>query len=142
MAKQKARLAGVAVRIKAFIVDLFFIGMPVFYFTTYVLLNGKNEFLHNSLAIFGANFTIGLILCLFFAIKAQSPGYRSQDIYLINLKTGRKLSFMHVLIRYICFLIAGFSMIGLCLCFFRKDKLNLHDIITVSAAVSKKADLN
>ena len=86
MAKQKARLAGIGARAKAFIIDLFLIGMPIYYLTTYVFLGGKDDFLHNQTAIFGAN------------------------------------------------------LAGLCLCFFRKDALNLHDLLTHSAAVCKKAE--
>ena len=137
MAKQKAKIAPIWARAKAFIIDLFIIGMPIFYATTYLVLNGKEAFLHNQIAIFGANSLISFIMCLFFSIKAQTPGYKAQEIYLINLKTGRKLSFFHTILRQICFAFAGFSILGLCLCFFRKDKLNLHDIITHSAAVQR-----
>ena len=140
MAKQKAQLAGIGARVKAFITDLFLIGMPIYYLTTYVFLGGKDDFLHNQTAIFAANLAVGLICCAFFAIKAQTPGYRSQNIYLIDLRTGRKLGFIRVLLRYVCFLLAGVSIVGLCLCFFRKDALNLHDLLTHSAAVCKKAE--
>ena len=137
MAKQKAKIAPIWARVKAFIIDLFIIGMPIFYATTYIVLDGKEAFLHNQIAILGANSLISLIMCLFFSIKAQTLGYKAQEIYLINLKTGRKLSFFHTILRQICFAFAGFSILGLCLCFFRKDKLNLHDIITHSAAVQR-----
>lgn len=137
MAKQKAKIAPIWARAKAFVIDLFIIGMPIFYATTYLVLDGKEAFLHNQIAIFGANSLISFIMCLFFSIKAQTPGYKAQEIYLINLKTGRKLSFFHTILRQICFAFAGFSILGLCLCFFRKDKLNLHDIITHSAAVQR-----
>ncbi|QPH98666.1 RDD family protein [Campylobacter concisus] len=140
MAKQKAKIAPIWARAKAFIIDLFIIGMPIFYATTYLVLDGKEAFLHNQIAIFGANSLISLIMCLFFSIKAQTPGYKAQEIYLINLKTGRKLSFFHTILRQICFAFAGFSILGLCLCFFRKDKLNLHDIITHSAAVQRSEE--
>lgn len=138
MAKQKAVIASVPSRIKAFITDVFFILMPILYITTYAVLDGKNEFQNNQLAIFITNFLFGVIICLFQSIKAQTPGYKSQDIYLVNLKNGQKLGFFHALLRYICFVLAGFSLVGICLCFFRKDKLNLHDLLTNSAAVSKK----
>ena len=138
MAKQKAVIASVPSRIKAFITDVFFILMPILYITTYVILGGKNEFQSNQTAIFIANFLFGVIICLFQSIKAQTPGYKSQDIYLVNLKNGQKLGFFHALLRYVCFVLAGFSLVGICLCFFRKDGLNLHDLITNSAAVSKK----
>ena len=137
MAKQKAKIAPIWARVKASIIDLFIIGMPIFYATTYLVLDGKEAFLHNQIAIFGANSLISLIICLFFSIKAQTPGYKAQEIYLINLQTGKKLSLLHAILRQICFAFAGFSVIGLCLCFFRKDRLNLHDIITHSAAVQK-----
>ena len=114
--------------------------MPIYYLTTYVFLGGKDDFLRNQTAIFAANLAVGLICCAFFAIKAQTPGYRSQNIYLIDLRSGRKLSFARVLLRYACFLLAGVSIVGLCLCFFRKDALNLHDLLTHSAAVCKKAE--
>ena len=140
LAKQKAQLATIGTRVKAFITDLFLIGMPIYYLTTYVFLDGKDDFLHKQTAIFGANFAVALICCAFFAIKAQTPGYRSQNIYLIDLRSGRKLGFARVLLRYICFLLAGVSVVGLCLCFFRKDALNLHDLLTHSAAVCKKTE--
>ena len=139
MAKQKAKIAPIWARVKAFIIDLFIIGMPILYATAYLLLDGKEAFLQNQLAIFGANSLISFIMCLFFSIKAQTPGYKAQEIYLINLQTGKKLGLLHAILRQICFAFAGFSIIGLCLCFFRKDKLNLHDIITHSAAVQKAA---
>ena len=139
MAKQKAKIAPIWARVKAFIIDLFIIGMPIFYTTTSLLLDGKEAFLHNQLAIFGVNSLISFLMCLFFSIKAQTPGYKAQEIYLINLQTGKKISLLHAILRQICFAFAGFSVIGLCLCFFRKDKLNLHDIITHSAAVQKAA---
>ena len=139
MAKQKAKIAPIWARAKAFVIDLFIIGMPIFHATTYLVLDGKEAFLHNQIAIFGANSLISFIMCLFFSIKAQTPGYKAQEIYLINLQTGKKLSLFHAILRQICFAFAGFSVIGLCLCFFRKDKLNLHDIITHSAAVQKAA---
>ncbi|WP_107929867.1 RDD family protein [Campylobacter concisus] len=137
MAKQKAKIAPIWARVKAYIIDLFIIGMPIIYATTYLLLDGKEAFLQNQLAIFGVNSLISFIMCLFFSIKAQTPGYKAQEIYLINLQTGKKLGLFHAILRQICFAFAGFSIIGLCLCFFRKDKLNLHDIITHSAAVQK-----
>jgi len=54
LAKQKAKIASVWARAKAFIIDLFIIGMPIFYATTYLVLDGKEAFLHNQIAIFGA----------------------------------------------------------------------------------------
>lgn len=138
MSKQKASIAPITARIKAFIVDMFMILMPILYITTYVVLDGKDDFKGSQIAIFICNALFGVFLSIFFSLKAQSPGYKSQQIFLISLKTGRKIGFFHAIFRYICFVLAGFSLVGLLLCFFRKDRLNFHDIATNSAAVIKK----
>ena len=82
--KQKAFCAPIINRIKAFIVDLFIISIPLLYVTTYVILDGKNDFQHNQTAIFGVWAVFGLIQAAFFARGAQSPGYRSQSIYVVG----------------------------------------------------------
>ncbi|MDL0089298.1 RDD family protein [Campylobacter gastrosuis] len=138
MSKQRVNIAPITARIKAFIVDMFMILMPILYIATYVVLDGKDDFKGSQIAIFICNALFGVFLSIFFSLKAQTPGYKSQQIYLISLKTGRKISFFHAIFRYICFVLAGFSLVGLLLCFFRKDRLNFHDIITNSAAVIKK----
>jgi len=55
LAKQKAKIAPIWARVKASIIDLFIIGMPVFYISTYLVLGGKEAFLNNQLAIFVVN---------------------------------------------------------------------------------------
>lgn len=136
--KIKVALAPISLRVKAFIIDIFLIAMPILYITTYLVLDGKDDFRSNQTAIFVCNVLYAIIICIFFAIKAQSPGYKSQNIYLINIRTGKRLSFIHVAIRFLCFVLAGFSFFGLLMVFFRTDKLALHDLMSHSAAVYKK----
>lgn len=136
--KQKAKIAPVFFRIKAFIVDMFFIAMPLLYLTTYLIMGSKEKFQSNQFAIFGVWIVFGIIISIFFSKTAQSPGYKFSQIYLIDLQTGRKITFSRAFLRFILFVIAGFSMAGLMLCFFRKDRLNLHDLLTKTAAVVKK----
>lgn len=138
MAKSKASIAPVYLRVKAFIIDTFFIFMPILYIATYAILGSKEAFLNNHIAIFICNLIFAIILSLFFCISAQTPGYKAQQIYLVSLKTGQKIGFFHALFRYICFVFSGFSIIGLMLCFLRKDRLNLHDILSSSAPVCPK----
>ena len=102
-------------------------------------LGGKDKFLANQLAILLCNALYALITSILFTTLAQTPGYKAQQIYLISLKTGRKLSFSQALLRYFYFIVAGSSVFGLLLFLFRKDRLNLHDILSKSAAVAKKA---
>ena len=139
MAKTKAGIAPIFLRIKAFIVDMFFIAMPLLYITTYLILGSKEAFQENQFAIAIVWLIYGLITSIFIAKSAQTPGYKFSQIYLIDLKTGRKISFLKAFFRFICFIVAGFSIVGLFLCFFRKDKLNLHDLLTQTAPVIKKS---
>ena len=139
MAKTKAGIAPIFLRIKAFIVDMFFIAMPLLYITTYLVLGSKEAFQENQFAIAIVWAIYGLITSIFIAKSAQTPGYKFSQIYLIDLKTGRKISFFKAFLRFVCFILAGFSIVGLFLCFFRKDKLNLHDLLTQTAPVIKKS---
>ena len=139
MAKAKAGIAPIFLRIKAFIVDMFFIAMPLLYITTYLILGSKEAFQENQFAIAILWLVYGIITSIFITKSAQTPGYKFAEIYLIDLKTGKKVSFFKAFLRFICFVLAGFSFIGLLLCFFRKDKLNLHDLITQTAPVIKKS---
>lgn len=44
--KNQLRLMYASERIKAFITDMFMINMPLLYLTTYVFLDGKEDFTH------------------------------------------------------------------------------------------------
>lgn len=137
--KEKKTLS-IFLRIKAFIIDTFMIYIPILYFTTYVILGSKEAFLENQFAIFIDIFLFGFILTIFFSIKGQSPGYKAYEIELIDMKTEKRVKFLKAFWRYFCFLIAGASVVGLFLCFFREDRLNLHDILSKTKAIkcSKK----
>lgn len=139
MSRKKAVVAPIFSRFKAFIIDIFFIAIPLFYIVTYLILGSKEALWQNQLAISTIWIIYALITSLFFALKAQTPGYKAQNIYLINTRTGKKVDFFRILLRFICFVIAGFCIIGLLLCFFRKDHLNLHDLLTQTAPVLPKS---
>jgi len=81
---------------------------------------------------------VGAIGAAFYARSAQTPGYKLAGLYLIDVRSGRKVSFFRALARFACFVFAGFSIIGLLICFFRKDRLNLHDLLSGTAPVVRK----
>ncbi|PSM53087.1 RDD family membrane protein [Campylobacter blaseri] len=138
MAKQKAKISTISSRVKAFLLDIFLIAMPMLYITAYLVLDGKEDFQNNQFAIMIIWLIYGIITSIFHTKSAQTPGYRAYELYIIDLKTGKKINFIKAFIRYLLFLISATSVIGICLCFFRKDRLNLHDLLTDSAPVSKK----
>ncbi|MCI6298665.1 MAG: RDD family protein [Campylobacter sp.] len=132
---QKAKPAPLILRFKAFIIDMFLIAAPLLYFTAYVVLNGKDDFQQNQLAIFVLWAVFGLIQSLFFAKTAASPGYKAQGIYAVD-SSGKKAAFHQYLLRYICFVML-FVVGGTIIAFFRKDKRALHDIISRTIVVIK-----
>ena len=138
MAKQKAKISPIFLRIKAFIVDLFIIAIPLFYGVTYLILGSKEALWRNQAAIALIWLSYGAICAAFYTRSAQTPGYKLAGLYLIDVRSGRKASFFRALARFACFVLSGFSVIGLLICFFRKDRLNLHDLLSGTAPVVRK----
>lgn len=135
--RAKAKFAPRLTRAKAFLIDIFLIYVPIVYLC-YFILGSKEEFKANQLIIFLCSLAFGLIQAAFLARKAQSPGLKAYDLYLIDKNTGKKLGFLRIMWRYFIFLLGcAFFFVGLLISFFRKDKLTLHDLISQSCVVEK-----
>jgi len=115
-------------RIKALIVDLFMIYMPILYVMTYFVLEGKDDFQNSTFAPFVAWSIYGLIYAILLARSGQTPGKRAYDIKVVKAN-GQNLSFLLSVARYILFLFSATILIGVLLPLFRKDKKALHDLI-------------
>lgn len=131
-------IAPVVVRIKAFIIDIFMIYMPILYIITYAVLDGKDDFQSSSYAPLIATMLFGIILSIFQAKSGQTLGSRAYEIVLIDEKTGKKPTFFKAFYRYLCFLVAGGVVVGVFLAPFRKDGKNLHDILSNTVLTPKK----
>lgn len=134
--KQKAKIASRIERAKAFLIDIFLLYVPVLY-VCYFVLGSKEAFLGNQAVIFACSAFFGVVQALFLSTKAQSPGLKAYDLYLIDAKKGRKLSFLRIILRYIVFLISASLLFGLLMSFLRKDGLALHDLLSQSCIVRK-----
>lgn len=134
--KQKAKIASRIERAKAFLIDIFLLYVPVLY-VCYFVLGSKEAFLGNQAVIFACSAFFGVVQALFLSTKAQSPGLKAYDLYLIDIKKGRKPSFLRVILRYIVFLIGASLLFGLLMSFLRKDGLALHDLLSQSCIVRK-----
>lgn len=134
--KQKAKIASRIERAKAFLIDIFLLYVPVLY-VCYFVLGSKEAFLGNQAVIFACSAFFGVVQAFFLSTKAQSPGLKAYDLYLIDTKKGRKLSFLRVILRYIVFLIGASLLFGLLMSFLRKDGLALHDLLSQSCIVRK-----
>ncbi|WP_300703441.1 RDD family protein [uncultured Campylobacter sp.] len=134
--KQKAKIATRFDRFKAFVIDIFLIYVPILYIS-YFLLGSKEAFLQNQGVIFICSISFGILQAVFFALKAQSPGLKAYDLYIIDSESGTKLNFLRLIYRYILFILSLGIVIGLFSTFFRKDGLMIHDLLSSSCIVHK-----
>ena len=134
--KTKAKISSRWLRFRALLIDIFLIYIPILYLF-YFLLGSKEAFLNNHFITTLCTFLFGLIQAIFLTKKAQSPGLKAYDLYLIDIKTGKKLSFLRILLRYVIFIISFGLLFGLFVSFVRKDLLNLHYILTQSCIANK-----
>ncbi len=126
-------------RLKAFITDMFLLNMPILYITTYIFLQGKEDFLHNQLAIFFCEIFYCFLLFLFFVFKGQTPGFRYAEIMLckdtdnvdkIPPNAWQVFVFIIIWLIELCFFLWIFS-------FMRKDKKTLHEILSRTHIIYK-----
>lgn len=109
-------------RIKAFITDMFMLMMPIMYFTTYIIMDGSQDFKTNDLSHWITMGVFGTIVILFWIFKGQTPGFKAYNIQLIDDHTKTKVSVGIAIARYMMFIVSSFVIIGALLPFFRKDK--------------------
>lgn len=135
-------------RLKAFITDMFLLNMPILYITTYIFLQGKEDFLQNQIAIFLCEGLYCFLLFLFFVIKGQTPGFRYAEIMLCSdssvsdkdssvengtekpPKAWQVFVFIVVWLIELCFFLWIFA-------FMRKDKKTLHEIVSKTHIIYK-----
>ena len=117
-------------RIKAFLVDMFLIMMPIMYFTTYVIMEGKDDFQGSETARWVTSLLFGAVVVFFWQKNGQTPGSKAYDLKVVDGKTREILSLKQALVRYVLFIVSAVSIVGLLVPFFRKDRKTLHDLLS------------
>jgi len=125
-------------RIKAFVTDMFMIMMPIMYVTTYIIMDGKDDFQTSDIAHWVTMAIYGVIIIAFWVAKGQTPGFKAYDIILVDDKTQKKLGIIKATLRYIMFIISAVSILGVLLPFFRKDKKTFQDIVMQTSVIDDK----
>jgi len=126
------------VRFKSFMIDLFMLYVPIVYALAYLVFNGASEFRNSSDAGALSMFLYGVLCVAFWSLKGQTPGKKAYDLKLIDNKTGKNLSIIKAIFRYLAFLLSATTFVGVLLAQFRADKKALHDLITDSSVVYEK----
>jgi len=137
-APKKAKLARLPDRIKAFITDMFMIYAPILYIITYVFLGSKEAFQSSNIApLIGVTF-YGLVYAIMLVKTGQTPGKKAYDIKVVDAKSGKNLSFIQAITRFIAFLFSATIIFGLLFPYYRKDNKMLHDLLAGSVVVSEQ----
>ena len=134
--KQVSKPSYYMYRIKALIVDLFMIYMPIMYIMTYAILDGKDDLQSSSLAPFLATTIYGLIYAAFLSHSGQTPGKKAYEIKVIDNKTSENIGFFRAVFRFFTFLFTVTTLVGLLLPFIRKDNRPLHDLLAGTRLVA------
>lgn len=129
--------APIGLRIKAFVVDMFMIMMPIMYVTTYLILEGKDDFQGSEEARWITASVYGIIVIFFWVIKGQTPGYKAYSVKLID-NTKERVSLFKATLRYFLFLFSATTIILSFLPFFRKDRKTIQDILTKTTVILDK----
>ena len=133
--KPEVNYAKTTDRLKAFITDMFMIYVPILYIITYIFMDGKDDFLASDAAPLIAVTLYGLIYSIFLTKTGQTPGKKAYEIKVVDAKSGENLSFIKSFIRYIMFLFSSFTLLGLIVVLYRKDKKSLHDLVCGSIVI-------
>ena len=112
--------------------------MPIMYIVTYLVFNGKDDFLSSGLAPFIGTLAYALIYAFLISKWGQTPGNKAYELKVVNLKTGKLIGFFRALFRFVAFLFTATTLLGLFMPYFRKDKCTLHDLMSGSMVVRIK----
>jgi len=127
--------AGFAVRLKAFIIDIFMIYTPILYIIAYVIMGGKDAFQASQTAPLAGVLLYALIYATFLSRSGQTPGKKAYGIKVVDAGTFERIPFFKALLRFVTFLFSATIIYGILTPLFRKDKKALHDLISQTAVI-------
>jgi len=137
----KTQFASIRDKLKAGITDSFMLLMPIMYIVFYLVMDGREDFAEHRLMgwvyIF-VPFILVQSLFLYFG-DGQTPGYKSYDLRVVDIKSKERASILQILVRNIIAFFSVITILPLFIMLFRKDRRGLHDILSRTGAI--KIDL-
>ncbi len=141
---KKIPYATIKDRLKAFITDAFLLSMPIFYIVVYLVFDGlrgdSGVESHRGLAWLYILIPLGIVYTLFCYFKGQTPGMKAYDLKIVDNTTLDRPNVLLIALRYIFFNIILFTVIGLVVPFFRKDRRGLQDLLSRTSLVRVDGD--
>ncbi len=125
-------------KLKAFLTDSFMLLMPIMYAVFYLVMGGREGFAaHKALGWLYILVPLVIVQTVFMVKSGQTPGYRAYNIEVIDESTGERPSLFLILFRNLAAVLSAATLFGWMLMFFRKDRKNLHDLLSNTAIVRK-----
>lgn len=150
-AKQDLHYAGFLVRFKAFVTDIFMIGLPValvimvaFGYDETKSAGALDVIVQDEAALQNkpnpvASITqIVLIMGIHVVLwrrDGQTPGKKFAQIRVVDATSLQNASYIKLCLRFVGYFISFISIIGFFVMFLRKDKRTLHDLMSGTAVV-------
>jgi uncharacterized RDD family membrane protein YckC len=130
--------ATVGEKLKAFLTDSFMLLMPIMYVVFYLVMGGREGFAaHKALGWLYILVPLIIVQTAFMYKTGQTPGYRAYEIEVIDESTGERPSLFLLLFRNLAAVLSMATIFGWMLMFVRKDRKNLHDLLSNTAVVKK-----
>jgi uncharacterized RDD family membrane protein YckC len=130
--------ATVGEKLKAFLTDSFMLLMPIMYLVFYLVMDGREGFAaHKALGWFYILVPLVIVQTIFMTRTGQTPGYKAYNIEVIDEATGERPSAFIILFRNFAAILSMATLFGWMLMFVRKDRKNLHDLLSNTAVVKK-----
>ncbi len=130
--------ASVGEKVKAFLTDSFMLLMPIMYAVFYLVMGGREGFAaHKALGWLYILVPLVIVQTIFMVKTGQTPGYRAYDLEVIDEGTGKRPSLGVILFRNLAAILSMVTLFGWMLMFFRKDRKNLHDLLSNTAIIRK-----
>ncbi len=132
------RYATAGEKLKAFLTDSFMLLMPIMYAVFYLVMGSREAFAeHKAAGWLYILIALVIVQTLFMYKSGQTPGYRAYDLEVIDESTGKRPSLFLILFRNLCAVLSAATLFGWTLMFFRKDRKNLHDLLSNTAVIKK-----
>lgn len=112
--------------------------MPIMYVVFYLVMGGREGFAaHKALGWLYILVPLIVVQTAFMIKSGQTPGYRAYDLEVVDAHTGIRPSFGLILFRNSAAVLSVATLFGWMLMFIRKDKKNLHDLLSGTIIIKK-----
>lgn len=124
-------------RLKALIVDLFMLYVPLLYIEGYLYFGTLASFRESVGGPLIATAIFLVVSALFVMRTGQTPGKRAYNLAVVDAQSGENLSFLRALWRTAALMFSAAILVGGLLPLWRRDRRALHDLLAGSKVVDK-----